>query len=450
MRDMTTRALKGASRGMVVAALLTSVLSSACGDILKVQDPQDFASTTLNNATLWPSLANGAEGDLQLRVADMAIFTGMLSDELWDSSTWIDWHNVSIGAITANMPSAPASDADQSGILKARYSAQAAESIFVAGMKDSVNTSPLYVQVKTVDAWADLMLAMGWCESPPTPGAAAATDTVMFKNALTKLTAVLQLAQNAHYTSAALKTAQVNWINVGIARANQMLGNYDAALAAAQLVPVGFEKDAIYSSNSGAQNNDLFIQGNSGSNRSYTIRGMYYSQIDTIAGYLKDWYSGQLDTRVPLEHDNNNAHGYNLGAGGVVRFFSNGKASTYSSPIAMAKYGEAVLIAAEAYWKKGQYQTAVDQMNINRAAAGLPNLVLPTSGDVGTWVFNALLSERFAELFTEGFRMQDLYRFNLVTKMLGPGRALKLPLALAEAINNPNIRINGGKCPGHS
>jgi hypothetical protein len=291
---------------------------------------------------------------------------------------------------------------------------------------------------------------MGFCESPPTQGAAAVSDTVMFKNALAKLTAVLPLAQNAHYTKAADRVNQVNWITSGIARANLMLGNYDAALAAAQQVPAGFEKDAVFSSNTTAQNNNLFVQGNTASNRSYTIRGIWAAQIDTAAGFMKDWYSGQLDSRIPLQHDNNNSKGYNLGAGGVVKFYSNGKANVAAAPLAMAKYGEMVLIQAEVYWRKGQFQTAIDKMNINRAAASLPNLVLPTTGDISTWVRDALLSERFAQLFTEGFRMQDLYRFNLVTAKLGPGRLIKLPLSVTEAINNPNIKINGGKCPGIS
>jgi hypothetical protein len=447
MHDTMTRTLRGVSLGLVAAALLTS---AACRDVLKVQDPQNFASTTLTNPILWPAVANGAEGDLMLPLDDFAIFTGMLSDELWDSSTWIDWHDISTGAIRPNRPQGTFGDGVQNSVMRARYSAQAAMDLFTSGMGDSASTSPLMVQVKTVDAWADLVLAMGFCESPPTQGAAAVSDTVMFKNALTKLTAVLTLAQNAHYTKATDRTNQVNWITAGIARANLMLGNYDAALAAAQQVPAGFEKDAIFSSNSTAQNNNLFVQGNTASNRSYTIRGIWASQIDTIGGAMKDWYSGQLDPRIPLQHDNNNSKGYNLGAGGVVKFYSNGKASVANAPIAMAKYAEMLLIQAEVYWRKGQYQTAIDKMNINRAVAGLPNLVLPTTGDVNTWVRDALLSERFAQLFAEGFRMQDLYRFNLVTAKLGPGRLIKLPLSVTEAVNNPNIKINGGKCPGIS
>ena len=455
MRDMTTRALRGAARraprsvsyGLVAAALLAS---TACKDVLKVQDPQNFASSTLDNPILWPAIANGAEGDFQLPISNLAIFSGMLSDELWDSSTWIDWHDISTGAIRPNRPQGTFGDGVQNSLLRARYSAQAAADRFTAGMKDSANTSPLMVQVRAVDAWSDVELAMGFCESPPTQGAAAVSDTVMFQNALVKLNAVLPLAKNAHYVKETDRAAVVNWINAGIARSNLMIGKYDEALAAALLVPAGFEKDAIYSSNSTAQNNNQFVQGNAASNRSYTIRGIWYDRIDTIAGSLKDWYSNQLDSRVPLQHDNNNSKGYNLGAGGVVKFFSNGKAPLASAPIAIAKYGEMVLIQAEVYWRKGQFQTAIDKMNINRAAVGLPNIVLPTTGDISTWVRDALLSERFAQLFAEGSRMQDLYRFNLVNAKLGPGRLVKLPLSVTEAINNPNIRINGGKCPGVS
>src|SRR5207253_2604471 len=258
-------------------------------------------------------------------------------------------------------------------------------------------------------------LAMGFCESPPTGGAAAVSDTAMFQQALKKLTDTRTLAQSAHYAKTSDQALVVNWMTAGIARANLMLGNYDAAIAAAQAIPSTFEKDAIYSTNSTAQNNQLFFQGNSGSNRSYTIRGIWYAQIDTVAGYLLDWYSGQQDTRVPLQHDNNNAHGYNLGAGGTVRFFSNGKANAAGSPVAMAKYAEMLLIQAEAYWKKGDNAQAVTFLNTNRALASLPALTLPTTGDVNTWVRDAILSERFATLYGEGFRMQDLYRFGLVT-----------------------------------
>ena len=116
----------------------------------------------------------------------------------------------------------------------------------------------------------------------------------------------------------------------------------------------------------------------------------------------------------------------------------------------MAKYAEMLLIQAEAYWKKGDNAQAVTFLNTNRALASLPALTLPTTGDVNTWVRDAILSERFATLYGEGFRMQDLYRFGLVTTRLGTGRAIKLPLSRTEIVNNKSIGIGHGKCPAIS
>ena len=91
MRAFKTFGTRALLSGVAGAAL---VVSASCKDVLKVQDPQNFASTTLDNPALFPSIANGVEGDLQLQLAYFSIMTGMLSDELWDSSTWIDWRTL--------------------------------------------------------------------------------------------------------------------------------------------------------------------------------------------------------------------------------------------------------------------------------------------------------------------------------------------------------------------
>jgi hypothetical protein len=110
------------------------------------------------------------------------------------------------------------------------------------------------------------------------------------------------------------------------------------------------------------------------------------------------------------------------------------------------------LIVAEVKWRKGDYAGALNALNVNRGAAGvdLPNLVVPTTGNVSTQVRDMLLQERFAVLFGEGSRMQDLYRFGLVTQRLGPGRATKLPLSRTEQLTNPNIGEGKETCPAIS
>jgi hypothetical protein len=89
-------------------------------------------------------------------------------------------------------------------------------------------------------------------------------------------------------------------------------------------------------------------------------------------------------------------------------------------------------------------------MNINREEVGLPDLTVPTSGDVPTQVRDMILQERFAVMFAEGSRLQDLYRFGLINARLGPGRATKLPLSRSEQLTNTHIGAGKETCPAVS
>ncbi|MDE3215634.1 MAG: hypothetical protein KGO03_04500 [Gemmatimonadota bacterium] len=446
MRDFLGRGTRAVGWGL---AALAFAAASGCRDILQVQNPQAFTSAAANSPTLLPAVAAGAEGSFQLSMATFSIMTGMLSDELQNSSTWIDWKQVSDGVITKNWPTAGAYSGAQDGLLRARYDAIAAVQRFTGVMGDSVKTSPLFIQVEITRAWADLELAMGFCESPPGPGMATVSDTAMFKQASDSLTALLPLIQAAHFSAASDRTARLNLANAGIARANLMLGNYAAANAAAAAVSAGFEYDALYSTNSGSQNNGMTVQGTFTNNRSYTIRSIWKQYIDTIGGFMRDPYSGMDDPRVPLGHDNNNAHGNYYGADGITPFYSMTKYINLNSPIPVTNKAEMNLIQAEVAWHGGDYATAVSFMNVNRAAVGLPALTVPSSNPQAG-VFGMLLQERFAQMFAQGDRLEDIYRFGLMASRVGTGRPLKLPLSYNEELNNRAIGQGNGKCPGSS
>lgn len=444
MRDMISRAVRC---GLAVTA---ATVVAGCHDLLQVQNPQAFTNTDANKPSLLPAVAAGAEGDFQLSLSSLVIQTGMLSDEFWHTGTWSDWLDVSTGAIRANWPLNGAFTFPEDQLLRARAAAAGAASRFEGVLGDTAHTSPLFVTAEISRAWSDLMLAMSVCQAPAGPGLAMISDTAMFKQAADSLSALLLVIQNAHFTKASDRQARLDFANAGLARASLMLGNYTAAATYAQAVSPGFEYDAQYSSNSGPQNNQMANQGNANYNRSFTIRGIWYPLIDTIAGFLKDPYSGQSDPRIPLGHDNNNARGYDRGSNGVTKFFSLNKYPSYASPIPVTKSAEMYLIIAEVRWRQGDFQGAISEMNINRSAVGLPPFVVPTTGDISTGVRDLLLQERFAALFGEGDRMQDLYRFGLVTQRLGPGRAIKLPLSRNEELTNPKIGEGRETCPGVS
>jgi hypothetical protein len=432
------------------AVLLAAV---GCHDILSVQNPQAFSNDAANDPTLLPAVAAGAEGDVQVSIAALATMTGMLSDEMWHTGTWSDWLDVSKGVIRKNWPFDGAFSGREDNMLRARGTAESASRRFENVLKDTAHVSPLFITSEMARAWADLELAMSVCQAPATAGGVMVSDTALFKQAADSFTALIPLIQNAHYTSASDRQNRLNQARGGLARADLMLGNYDAALSMAQQVPAGFEYDAVYSNNSDFQNNAMADQGNSNHNRSFSIRASVWQQwIDTVNFALLDPYSGKPDQRVQLGHDNNNAHGYARGSDGVTVFYSIGKYPSYASPIVMTSSQEMNLIIAEVSWRKGDNAGAVAAMNLNRRlpSVALPDLAVPTSGDVSTQIRDMILQERFATMFAEGTRMQDLYRFNLVTARLGPGRATKLPLSRTEQLTNPHIGEGKETCPAVS
>jgi hypothetical protein len=432
----------------VLAALFAIAAAAGCGDVLEVEDPQRFVDDRLDNPAAIDPVANGVEGDFMLSYDDAAIFTGMLSDELESTSTWQAWDDISEGNIRADWFSeipdnfTPA----QNLLLRARYSALDAEARFRRVLGDTADRHPAMIKVKATDAWTDVTLGMSYCQSPAEPGGPAVSDTAIFQQAVTKLQTTLALVPAASMPDDE-KAAWTAYLQAGLARANLMLGNDQAALDAAAAVPPGFKKQAIFSSTSDAQNNVAANQGHPAYNRAAGMRTIWLPLVDTTAGFLRDPFSGELDRRVPITFDANDANGLRLGVNNRTPFIGNGKVPTLDAPIDITDRAEMNLIEAEVYWRRGDFATAIDRMNVNRVVAGLPPLVNPGASQ---GVFDMLLQERFAELFVEGQRMQDLYRFGLVGTRLGPGRATKLPLSRTEILNNPNIVEGQQSCPGVS
>ncbi|MEP7347647.1 MAG: RagB/SusD family nutrient uptake outer membrane protein, partial [Gemmatimonadaceae bacterium] len=179
-------------------------------------------------------------------------------------------------------------------------------------------------------------------------------------------------------------------------------------------------------------------------------RNIWFQYIDTIAGMMRDPYSSQLDSRLQLGHDNNNSRGLDKGTDGVTKFFSINKYPSYASPISISKSSEMNLIIAEVRWRQGDFPAAITAMNLNRSAVGLTPHVLPTGGNASTQIRDMILQERFAVMFGEGVRLNDIYRFGLVRERLGAGRATKLPLSRTEQLGNPNIGEGKETCPAVS
>lgn len=431
-------------------AALALLLASSCKGALDVPNPQAFGNDALNNSVILKNVTDGAEGLLHQSYDDYIVVTELLSDEMESTSTWIDWEDVSEGRVRHDWPSVGTFSGPQDQLLRARFAAQDAKTRVENVLGAAAATSPLRAQVMAVDAIADLLLGMGWCESPLAADAARSPDTDVFKQAITKFTAAIAAAQAIAGDAA----AKAKWTNVGYAgraRANLMAGNYAAAKADAQMVTAGFEYDAIYAEGAASTQSQTGNQFNQNRNRSGGLRRMYHSRVHVLdstttgEAYLRDWFDPtQDDRRMAVTRKAGQ-----LGVNNRFAYFGITKYANRASPIRMFSKVEATLIEAEVAMRNGDFTTEATLLNGLRTRSGvqLPAIPVPLTAAAGQ---TALVNERMAELWVEGSRMEDLARFNLVGSLLGPGRAIKLPLSRTEILNNGNMKDGGGTCPSIS
>ena len=425
------------SPALVARTALLASLAAAAGacDLLEVEDPSRFTDEALNSPAALQSVANGIEGDLHLSFDTYVIFTGMLADEFMHTGTWGQYDNVSKGRIRAE---GVGDDGNiQSNYLQVRLAAQRAEERLRNVMGDTATRSPLLAQIKAVEGWTNLLIGQAVCESPLLPGGEAVSDSAIIRAAIPLLTQAMELAQ----TSGA--TVYGNFARAGRARANLLVGEYDAALADAQVLPNTFMYSAKFSTATGGQNNLVYDNTHVDRRKAAGVNSLLWARVDTLQGFYIDPSTNMPDPRLPISHRNGVR-----GVDGVQLHYSANKYRALDDDIPMTHGMEMRLIEAEVYWRKGDLGAALDRINLVRQAAGLA--AIPDPG-TPAGVLDVLLHERFAQLFLEGQRMHDLYRFGRVRQTLGADRATKFALDNNEIIRNDNIPdAAAGRCPAVS
>ncbi|HJU74748.1 MAG TPA: RagB/SusD family nutrient uptake outer membrane protein [Gemmatimonadaceae bacterium] len=443
LHNLRVRAGRLALQGIAGVSLLVG-----CSGALDVPNPQAFGDDALNDPIILKTVADGAEGSLHQAYDDMITVADLNSDVMESTSTWIDWEDISEGRLRHDWPTGGSFSGPQDALLRARFAAQSAKERIERVLEGQAATSPLRAQVMLVDALADLLIGMGWCEGPLNANSARAPDTEFFKQAVTKFTEGLTAAQAV--TDVAAKAKWTNVAYAGRARANLLAGNYAAARTDAQAVTAGFQYDAVFQELAQSTPGNQFHQNR---NRSGGLRRMYHARVHSIdssstgsgEAYMRDWFDPTKDDRRMAI----TRRAGQLGVNNRFPYYGITKYRDRTAPIRMLSKIEATLIEAEVAMRNNDFATFATLINSLRTRAGvaLPAIPTPTSAAEAT---NALLNERMAELFVEGHRQQDLYRFNMTRTLLGTGKATKLPLSRNEILNNTNMTDGGGTCPSVS
>jgi hypothetical protein len=103
----------------------------------------------------------------------------------------------------------------------------------------------------------------------------------------------------------------------------------------------------------------------------------------------------------------------------------------------LIRYGDVILMAAEAYYRSGDETNALANLNRIRSRAKMPGI----SGS-GNAIFDAIVKERELELAFEGFRYEDLIRWGLAAQELS-SRGFVTGKHEVFPIPNDDVRIAG-------
>ncbi|UCC25319.1 MAG: RagB/SusD family nutrient uptake outer membrane protein [Gemmatimonadales bacterium] len=414
----------------LTGALVAIVGVAACDDLLTVEDPQRYTDEDLNSAL--QAVANGVEGAVHEVIDTWVVYQSLLGDTYQHTGTWIGYDETDHGRFQYGTS---AMDGTMNSLLRARWFAGSAEERLNEQLENA-GSSPLMAQVHLGDALADLYIGQAYCEAPAAPGGAAVPDTQILQQAVQKFTKAMGTAQAANedqYYNAAL---------AGRARANLLLGNYAEAAADASGVPDGFSYDAKYNN---ASDNWVVLVTTATFNKAAGLREKWWSRVDDDAGgptLMHDhYYPDEYDPRIPVHFENG------VATDNITPHYSQWKYTSTPADIPMLHSDAMRLIEAEHAMRQGQLGAFIGIINTLRANVGLT--AIPEVDVVDATVAQEiLLNERFAELYMEGQRASDLYRFGLNKQIFeemndperpASGRPVKFSMSDTEALNNPEI-----------
>jgi hypothetical protein len=410
-----------------IALTVLVLATSSCDDFLSVSDPGRFTDEALNTQTALAAVANGVEADLLQTVDDFAWTFGHMSDELIHTGTWNPDRDVDAGR-SPNLLGG--TGGFQNGLLARRLAAQKAQERFTKVMGDSASRTTLMARVVAVEAWVNLYMGMFNCESPKEPDGAIVPALEMLRMSIPLFTRASEIARSSG------STEHERWAVAGRARAKLFAGDLDGAAADAALIPDNFVYRAKF--NPTNSSNTIVSFAHRSRLKAAGLDRHHWSKVDTIAGFVRDPYTGQHDRRMPITHLPNER-----GADGVTQYYNQEKYKDVGDDMNQVSGWEMRLIEAEVHMRRGRLPQAMTQINRVRANAGLA----PVTATTAEKVQEHLLWERFAQLFLEGMRMYDLHRFNLVRSVLGADRPTQYPLDGSEITLNVNTKgSTEGRC----
>ena len=424
-------------KGKVLSAALLAVALGAC-DILTVNDPGRFTGPDLDGAL--QAVADGVEGRSHGYAATFATWLALLGDEYQHTGTWGGYDNMDHGNIEFGWYGY------LSGTMTNRrvFAQQSMERFKrVLGEAEAASSSVM-AQVALSEGSYTLLSVQANCEAVLRPARTGdeGEPSPMYREPEVRMHAAGQFDNAINVAQAAGTPQYGNAARAGKAIALYLAGDYAGAVAEASQVPDGYSYDAIFNQTFW---NSVVTLTTKGNNEAAGLMYWLWPRIDKTEdahSYIRDWATNEHDMRMPVWFDGE------IATDNETPHYSQYKYNSRQSPIPMYHADHMRLIEAEAMMMSGDYAGATAVLNGLRAAVGLAPLDVPDNEDA---MMDALLNERFAELFMEGWRNEDLYRFNLTRERFesfndpdrpGIGRPMKFSGDVTEMQFNPDVEDN--------
>jgi len=388
--------------GWVIPVLILMTLGlTACEDLLDVRLPGKVPEEALTDAELATTLVASVVSDTECAWDNYVAAAANHSDEYIQASGNLTMRNWGLRWVPANDPNyAQAGCADwgygiYTPLHTARFQSEDVFNRLVEWGNEVPDVAALQATVRAYGGYDLVALGEGFCEMAIDLGPRM-TPAEVLSVAETRFTEAIDLATTAG------RDELLNMARVGRARVRLNLEDFTGALSDAAAVPAGFVHNATRDQSDERRYNTHCEMVNCTFWKHATVADNF-RELTIGAGGLPTVADGTADTRVNVQTTGELSFDF-----ATVWYFHD-KVTSRSSPVLMASWREAQLIAAEALARSGDVDGAQTAINELRAAAGLP--ALTAAGDQSTMV-GLIIEERKRVMFAEGaHRLNDMLRF---------------------------------------
>ena len=401
------------------ASMATSLLALAACNFFDVENPGPIADEDLNTVTAMPGLVTGMAFDLSQAIDATAQNLAIMADELYHGGSYAEQGLFNRGIVL---------DEDVDGIWgsmqQARWVAESGIERMKEVLGNGFDTSPLAARANIYAGLANRLLGENACEAV-IDGGPAEDHKVHFSRAEAQFSEAIRIAGGL---SGAIRDSLLRVAYGGRASVLAWQGKWTEAAADAARVPTSYVFVAPFSTNTGAENNDLVFETN---NRlEYTVFNTQWAQ------------NPKTDPRVPWDTVRTSSGAIQVGQDGRTPFFRQRKLIGLGADIPLVKGTEMLLLRAEAALRNNDVpgaMTLINQARTAYSATALPPLTATTAAQA--WPI--LQKERGAVVWLESRRFWDLRRWNSepppIKNTYLDNRDKCIPISLEEQQSNPNV-----------